>query len=65
MATRFPKFSQVLSEDPTTRRIWYIGTAHDLESHDDVTEEALYQKIFASHFGHLAIIFFGQQVIYS
>jgi photosystem I P700 chlorophyll a apoprotein A2 len=66
MATRFPKFSQVLSEDPTTRRIWYsIGTAHDLESHDDVTEETLYQKIFASHFGHLAIIFFGQQVIYS
>jgi photosystem I P700 chlorophyll a apoprotein A2 len=58
MATRFPKFSQVLSEDPTTRRIWYsIGTAHDLESHDDVTEETLYQKIFASHFGHLAIIF--------
>jgi hypothetical protein len=40
MATRFPKFSQVLSEDPTTRRIWYsIGTAHDLESHDDVTED--------------------------
>jgi hypothetical protein len=54
---KIPKFSQVLSEDPTTRRIWYsIGTAHDLESHDDVTE-ALYQKIFASHFGHLAIIF--------
>ena len=58
MATRFPKFSQVLSEDPTTRRIWFsIATAHDLESHDDVTEEGLYQKIFASHFGHLAIIF--------
>ena len=58
MATRFPKFSQVLSEDPTTRRIWYsIATAHDLESHDDISEEALYQKIFASHFGHLAIIF--------
>jgi photosystem I P700 chlorophyll a apoprotein A2 len=58
MATRFPKFSQVLSEDPTTRRIWYsIATAHDLESHDDVTEEVLYQRIFASHFGHLAIIF--------
>ena len=43
MATRFPKFSQVLSEDPTTRRIWYsIATAHDLESHDDVSEEGLY-----------------------
>jgi photosystem I P700 chlorophyll a apoprotein A2 len=58
MATRFPKFSQVLSEDPTTRRIWYsIATVHDLESHDNVSEEALYQKIFASHFGHLAVIF--------
>ena len=46
MATRFPKFSQVLSEDPTTRRIWYsIATAHDLESHDDVSEEA-YEKFF-------------------
>jgi len=58
MATKFPSFSQVLSEDPTTRRIWYsIATAHDLESHDNVSEESLYQKIFASHFGHLAIIF--------
>jgi len=43
MATRFPKFSQALSEDPTTRRLWFsIATAHDLESHDDVTEEDLY-----------------------
>ena len=50
MTTRFPKFSQVLSEDPTTRRIWYsIATAHDLESHDNMTEEKLYQKIFVSH----------------
>jgi hypothetical protein len=45
-------------QDPTTRRIWYgIATAHDFESHDGMTEENLYQKIFASHFGHLAIIF--------
>ena len=58
MATKFPKFSQSLSSDPTTRRIWYgIATSHDFEAHDNVTEENLYQKIFASHFGHLAIIF--------
>jgi photosystem I P700 chlorophyll a apoprotein A2 len=58
MATKFPKFSQDLAQDPTTRRIWYgIATAHDFESHDGMTEENLYQKIFASHFGHIAIIF--------
>ena len=58
MITKFPKFSQSLANDPTTRRLWYgIATAHDFESHDDMTEEALYQKIFASHFGQLAIIF--------
>ena len=58
MATKFPKFSQGLAQDPTTRRIWYgAATAHDFESHDSMTEEGLYQKIFASHFGQLAIIF--------
>ena len=58
MATKFPKFSQGLAQDPTTRRIWFgIATAHDFESHDGITEENLYQKIFASHFGQLAIIF--------
>ena len=58
MATKFPKFSQDLAQDPTTRRIWYgIATAHDFETHDGMTEENLYQKIFATHFGHLAIIF--------
>ena len=58
MATKFPKFSQSLAQDPATRRIWYgVATAHDLEGHDGMTEENLYQKIFASHFGHLAIIF--------
>ena len=32
MATKFPKFSQALAQDPATRRIWYgIATAHDLE----------------------------------
>ena len=40
MATKFPKFSQGLAQDPTTRRIWYgIATAHDFESHDNITEE--------------------------
>jgi photosystem I P700 chlorophyll a apoprotein A2 len=58
MALKFPKFSQGLAQDPTTRRIWFgIATAHDFESHDGMTEENLYQKIFASHFGQLAIIF--------
>ena len=58
MATKFPKFSQSLVKDPTTRRLWFgIATAHDFESHDSITEEILYQKIFASHFGQLAIIF--------
>jgi photosystem I P700 chlorophyll a apoprotein A2 len=58
MATKFPQFSQDLAQDPTTRRIWYgIATAHDFESHDGITEEGLYQKLFATHFGHLAIIF--------
>ncbi|KAK4755832.1 hypothetical protein SAY87_009589 [Trapa incisa] len=50
--------SQGLTQDPTTRRIWFgIATAHDFESHDDITEERLYQNIFSSHFGQLAIIF--------
>ncbi|GJY94885.1 photosystem I P700 apoprotein A2 [Tanacetum coccineum] len=58
MALRFPRFSQGLAQDPTTRRIWFgIATAHDFESHDDITEERLYRNIFASHFGQLAIIF--------
>ncbi|CAN0932195.1 Photosystem I P700 chlorophyll a apoprotein A2 [Linum grandiflorum] len=58
MALRFPRFSQGLAQDPTTRRIWFgIATAHDFESHDDITEERLFQNIFPSHFGQLAIIF--------
>jgi len=57
MATKFPSFSQGLAQDPTTRRIWYgIATAHDFGSHDGMTEERLYQKLFSTHFGHLAII---------
>ncbi|CAN6483143.1 unnamed protein product [Victoria cruziana] len=58
MTLRFPRFSQGLAQDPTTHRIWFgIATAHDFESHDNITEEHLYQNIFASHFGQLAIIF--------
>jgi hypothetical protein len=42
MATKFPKFSQALAQDPATRRIWYgIATAHDLESHDGMTRKSL------------------------
>ncbi|KAL8500456.1 hypothetical protein ACS0TY_020160 [Phlomoides rotata] len=49
MTLRFPRFSHGLAQDPTTRRIWFgIATAHDIESHDDITEERLYQNIFAS-----------------
>uniref|UniRef100_A0A3Q7ICJ1 Uncharacterized protein n=1 Tax=Solanum lycopersicum TaxID=4081 RepID=A0A3Q7ICJ1_SOLLC len=58
MSLRFPRFSQGLTQDPTTCRIWFgISTTHDFESHDDITEERLYQNIFASHFSQLAIIF--------
>ena len=40
MATKFPKFSQGLAQDPTTRRLWFgIATAHDFETHDGMTEE--------------------------
>ena len=57
MTTTFPKFNKGLQKDPTTRRLWYgIATAHDFESHDGMTEEKLYQKLFATHFGHLAVI---------
>jgi photosystem I P700 chlorophyll a apoprotein A2 len=55
---KFPAFNQALANDPTTRRLWYgLATAHDFETHDGMTEQKLYQKIFASHFGQLAIIF--------
>ncbi|PHT68074.1 Photosystem I chlorophyll a apoprotein A2 [Capsicum annuum] len=60
MALRFPRFSQGLAQDPTTHRILFgIAIAYDFESHDDITEERLYQNIFASHFDQLAIIFLG------
>jgi photosystem I P700 chlorophyll a apoprotein A2 len=54
----FPSFAQGLRTDPTTRRYTdALGSVHDLEAHDYLTESRLYQRIFASHFGHLAIIF--------
>jgi photosystem I P700 chlorophyll a apoprotein A2 len=58
MTTKFPTFSRTLAQDPTTRRLWFgIATAHDFQSHDEITEERLYRKVFVSHFGQLAIIF--------
>ncbi|KAI3666540.1 hypothetical protein L1987_88935 [Smallanthus sonchifolius] len=36
---------------------WAFFLARIIASHDDITEERLYQNIFASHFGQLAIIF--------
>nr|YP_009139321.1 P700 apoprotein A2 of photosystem I [Lepidodinium chlorophorum]BAR72295.1 P700 apoprotein A2 of photosystem I [Lepidodinium chlorophorum] len=58
MATKFPAFSKTLQNDPTTRRLWFgIATVHDFELHDKISEELLYQKVFASHFGQLAVIF--------
>ncbi len=60
MATKFPKFSQALAQDPTTRRIWYgIATAHDFETHDGMTEEkSLPKRFFASHFWTFYQLFF-------
>ena len=57
-SNQFPKFSASLAQNPTTQRLWYaVASAHDFESHDSITEAALYNKIFASHFGQLAVIF--------
>ena len=58
MATTFSKFRPSLAQETSIRRIWYgVATAHDLEGHDGIIEDNLYQSIFASHFGHQAIIF--------
>jgi hypothetical protein len=35
----------------------YICRTHGFKSHDDITEERLYQNIYASHFGQSAIIY--------
>jgi hypothetical protein len=36
---KFPKFSQGLRNDPTTRKLWFsLAVAHDFESHDGMTE---------------------------
>ncbi|KAF7831153.1 photosystem I P700 apoprotein A1 [Senna tora] len=40
IATTWAFFLARIIADPTTRRIWFgIATAHDFESHDDITEE--------------------------
>lgn len=65
MATKFPFFSQALAQDPTTRRLWFgIATAHDLESHDAVTEELVYQKFSFRIFISSQSFFFGPQVTF-
>jgi photosystem I P700 chlorophyll a apoprotein A2 len=62
MATKFPKFSQALAQDPATRRIWYgVATAHDLESHDGMTKKIFIKRFLlrilvtwrSSFYGHL------------
>ncbi|GKB61066.1 NADH-ubiquinone oxidoreductase chain 2 [Tanacetum coccineum] len=46
--------SQGLAQDPTTCRIWFgIATAHDFESHDDITEERLFGVSSMAWIGHL------------
>ena len=66
MATKFPKFSQALAQDPATRRIWYgIATAHDLEAHDGMTEENLTKKSSHHILDILQLFSFGPQEIYS
>jgi photosystem I P700 chlorophyll a apoprotein A2 len=59
MKKRFPAFSTGIAENPSTGRLFdALGACHDFECYDGMTSEKLYQKIFVSHFGHLAIIFF-------
>lgn len=56
MATRFPKFSQGLAQDPTTRRIWFaIATSHDFESHDGMTELRIV-KVFIFFFSIMLLM---------
>ena len=46
MALLFPRLSPLLV-------FFGISTAHDFESHDDITEERLYKKIFLRTSGNL------------
>jgi hypothetical protein len=42
MVTKFPAFSKALSNDPTTRRLFFgIATVHDFELHDGITGVSL------------------------
>ena len=66
MATKFPKFSQALAQDPATRRIWYgIATAHDLESHDGMTEESLIKRFSLLILVTWQLSFYGPLEIFS
>jgi len=65
MATKFPKFSQALAQDPATRRIWYgIATAHDLEAHDGMTKKIYTRKYLHHILGILQLFSFGLPEIY-
>ncbi|KAL8223765.1 hypothetical protein R6Q57_019240 [Mikania cordata] len=65
MALRFPRFSQGLAQDPTTRRIWFgIATAHDFETwqgnfeswvHDPLHVRPIAHVIWDPHFGQPAV----------
>ena len=58
MVIKFPMFNKSLRNDVTTRRLWFgVAIAHDFESHDEITENYIYWKIFATHFGQLTVIF--------
>jgi photosystem I P700 chlorophyll a apoprotein A2 len=56
MATKFPKFSQALAQDPATRRIWWYRYCSRFRRHDGMTEEN-YIKDFRFTFRSLAVIF--------
>jgi len=66
MATKFPKFSQSLAQDPTTRRLWFgIATAHDFEVHDGMTEEKLTKRFSRHTLDNLQLSFYGRLETFS
>jgi hypothetical protein len=66
MATKFPKFSQALAQDTATRRIWYgIAPAHDLESHDGMTEEVFIRRFLLRISVIWQLSFYGHREIFS
>ena len=67
MATKFPKFSQALAQDPATRRIWYgIATAHAILPQlspieyfkDDFSYRGSYSLTYISDFGLIGLVAF-------